>query len=337
MKKLICMILTMLLVLSLGTAALASGEPSIDMPAGGGGGGNQSREIPADVADLPTVEAEYWLTTTEDRVGMEGPEFDSEGNLYVCSVGMTYPINYILKIDAEKNITTAWEGELSPLGLAFHDGLLFAVCREGVILVIGEDGGDTVAIKPAYEDRVFSLNDICFTADGDLLFTDWQGTKDNPIGGIYVLTAESRYQECYVLADGLAGPNGIEVSPDGSGLWVSMTNEDAVYRMDLAYEDGDVQCEALELIYQNSGAGNPDSSEVDANGNFYQAMIQGGRVLVFDSEGTPIANVIIPERESGSRMMSSNLAIHPETGVAYLLTAGFGEGSFIYTFETISE
>ncbi|MDO4650772.1 MAG: hypothetical protein Q4B26_19210, partial [Eubacteriales bacterium] len=149
--KLVSMKLALLLAMSFCTAAFASGEasgPPMGPPPGSGGDGNMSREIPENVADLPTIEAEYWLTTTEDRVGMEGPEFDAEGNLYVCSVGMTYPVNYILKIDLQKNTTTAWEGELSPLGLAFHDGLLFPVCREGVILVIGEDGGDAVAIKP---------------------------------------------------------------------------------------------------------------------------------------------------------------------------------------------
>ena len=111
-----------------------------------------SREIPADVADLPTIEAEYWLTTTEDRVGMEGPEFDDEGNLYVCSVGMTYPINYILKVDGDKNITTVWEG-----------------------------------------------------------------TEANPIGGIYVLTAESGYKELTVLADKLPGTDEAYLMTAGFG------------------------------------------------------------------------------------------------------------------------
>lgn len=314
----------------------ASGEP-MSPPPGGGGGPNMSREIPADVADLPTIEAEYWVTTTEDRVGMEGPEFDDEGNLYVCSVGMTYPINYILKVDGDKNITTVWEGALSPLGLAFHeDGRLFAVCREGEILVMDKDGGNVSTITPVYGDWSFSLNDICFTAEGDLIFTDWQGTEANPIGGIYVLTAESGYQELTVLADKLPGPNGVELSPDGSILWVGMTNQDAIYRIDVVYKDGTVAAEKVELIYQNSGAGQPDSNEIDADGNLYQAMIQGGRVLVLNGEGTPIANVIIPEREQGSRMMSSNLAIKPGTNEAYLMTAGFGEGSHIYVFETLN-
>ena len=316
----------------------ASGEASAEPmgPPPGGGGGSMSREIPEDVAELPTIEAEYWLTTTEDRVGMEGPVFDDEGNLFVCSVGMTYPINYILKVAADKTITTVWEGALSPLGLAFHEnGKLFAVCREGELLIMDKDGTNVQSITPGYEGKTFSLNDLCFTPDGDLIITDWQGTEADPIGGIYVLTAESGYQETLVLADKLPGPNGVSLSPDGQTLWVGMTNQDAIYRVDLAYAGGNVTAETVALIYQNSGAGNPDSNEVDAAGNLYQAMIQGGRVLVLNSEGEPVANVIIPEREQGKRMMSSNLAIKPGTKEAYLMTAGFGEGSHIYIFETL--
>ena len=342
-KKTLAFLMIFVLMMSFGAAAFASADPSGEasgevsgepMAAPPGGGGNTA--IPDDVADLPTIEAEYWVTTTEDRVGMEGPVFDDEGNLFVCSVGMTYPINYILKVDEEKNITTVWEGELSPLGLAFHEnGKLFAVCREGQVLIMDKDGSNITSVTPTHDGKTFSLNDLCFTPDGDLIFTDWQGTESNPIGGIYVLTAESEYQETVVLADKLAGPNGVSLSPDGNTLWVGMTNEDAIYRIDLAYDDGDVTAAKVERIYQNSGAGNPDSNEVDAAGNLYQAMIQGGRVLVLNSEGTPIANVIIPERAQGSRMMSSNLAIKPGTNEAYLLTAGFGEGSHIYIFETL--
>lgn len=340
-RKFGCVFLALLLLTGLGSFAFASGEPSGEssgeasgVPMGGGAGGNTA--IPADVADLPTIEAEYWVTTTEDRVGMEGPVFDDEGNLFVCSVGMTYPINYILKVDEQKNISTVWEGELSPLGLAFHEnGKLFAVCREGEVLIIEKNGSDVDSITPSYDGKTFSLNDLCFAPNGDLIVTDWQGTEADPIGGIYVLTAESEYQETYVLVDKLPGPNGVSLSPDGNTLWVGMTNQDAIYRVDLAYEDDNVTASNVELVYQNSGAGNPDSNEVDAAGNLYQAMIQGGRVLVLNSEGTPVANVIIPEREQGSRMMSSNLAIKPGTSEAYLLTAGFGEGSHIYVFETL--
>ena len=99
---------------------------------------------------------------------------------------MNYPVNYIVKIDADKNISTVYEGELSPLGLAFHeDGRLFAVCREGTLLILEPDGTVLESITPTYEGKTFSLNDLCFTADGDLLVTDWQGSVSNPTGGIY--------------------------------------------------------------------------------------------------------------------------------------------------------
>ena len=95
MKRALSILLA--LALCLGIGAYASGEPS---------GGASDSALPADIADLPTVEAEAWVEVSDERVGLEGPTFDGNGNLYVCSVGMNYPVNYIVKIDPEKNITT---------------------------------------------------------------------------------------------------------------------------------------------------------------------------------------------------------------------------------------
>ena len=147
------------------------------------------------------------------------------------------------------------------------------------------------------------------------------------------LTQESGYEDALVVAHWLPGPNGISLSQDGQILWVGMTNAQAVYRIDLSYEDGRPTAEKAEAIYENTGFGQPDSNKTDSEGNLYQAMIMGGRVIVFSSDGEPIANVVIPD--SGLNM-SANLAIKPGTSEGYLLTAGFGSGSWIYTFETLA-
>ena len=321
MKRFFSIFLALTMAAGLGLTANASGEPS--------GGG-----LPEDLADLPTVEAEAWVEVSDERVGLEGPAFAPDGSLYVCSVGMSYPVNYILRIDGDKNITTIYEGPLSPLGLAFHEnGKLFAVCREGQLLIMDPDGSNVESVTPTYEGKTFSLNDLCFDADGNLFVTDWQGSVSNPVGGIYLLTRDSGYSKAVVIADKLAGPNGISLSPDERTLWVGMTNELSVYRIDLSYDGGLPVAEAVEKIYENSGSGQPDSNKTDADGNMYQAIIQGGRILVFNSDGEPIMNVLCPDR---SLRMTSNLAIKPGTSEGYMLASGFGAGSWIYTFETLA-
>ena len=323
MKRIICMMLA--LALCLGISAAASGGPS---------GGMSGSALPDELSDLPTVEAEPWVEVSDERIGLEGPAFDGDGNLYVCSTGLNYPVNYILKIDPEKTITTIYEGELSPLGLAFHeDGRLFAVCREGVLLVMEPDGTLLESLTPTYDGKTLSLNDLCFTSDGDLFVTDWQGSVDDPTGGIYLLTRESGYEDTVVIADRLAGPNGISLSPDEQTLWVGMTNEQAVYRIDLNYADGLPAAASIEKIYENSGSGQPDSNKTDSAGNVYQAIIQTGRILVFNEAGEPIMNVVCPD---SSLRMTSNLAIKPGTNEGYMLAAGFGAGSWIYTFESLA-
>ena len=324
MKKLICLTLALVIALSHGTATIASGEAS----------GSGEASLPEELADLPTIEAEPWVEVSSERIGLEGPVFDSEGNLYVCNSGLAYAENRIMKIDPAGNVSQVFEDELTPLGLAFHeDGRLFVVCKEGMLLTMDVSGGNVTSVTPTYEGKTLALNDLAFTEAGDLLVTDWQGTEADPIGGVYLLTQESGYEEALVVADRLPGPNGISLSPDGQTLWVGMTNAQAVYRIDLSYEDGRPIAEKAEAIYENTGSGQPDSNKTDSEGNLYQAIIMGGRAIVFSSEGEPIANVVIPD--SGLNM-SANLAIKPGTSEGYLLTAGFGSGSWIYTFETLA-
>ncbi len=325
MKRILGILLA--LALCLGAAAYASGDPSGSGEASGTG-------LPEELADLPTVEAEAWLEVSADRVGLEGPVFDDEGNLYVCNSGLSYTSNPILKIDPDKNITTVFEDELTPLGLAFHeDGRLFVVCKEGLLLTMDKDGGNVTRSTPTYEGKTLALNDLAFTADGDLFVTDWQGSVADPTGGVYLLTEESGSEEVVMIADKMAGPNGISLSPDGQTLWVGMTHEKAIYRIDLSYESGTPAAVNVEKVFDVPGAGQPDSNKTDAAGNVYQALIQAGRVLVLNSAGEPVANVVIPDT---SLRMSSNLAIKPGTSEGYLLTAGFGAGSWIYTFETLA-
>jgi lactonase len=49
----------------------------------------------------------------------------------------------------------------------------------------------------------------------------------------------------------------------------------------------------------------------DADGNLYVAMYGQGRVLVFNGKGIPIGHILLPGRDSGHNLHSTNLAIKP--------------------------
>ena len=92
---------------------------------------------------------------------------------------------------------------------------------------------------------------------------------------------------------------------------------------------------AVHPTYQCSGFEVTDSNKADADGNIYTAMMYGGRVLVTNSVGVPIANVLLRDREEGACMFSPNLAIKPGTKEGYIVTSGTA-GAWIYKFETLA-
>ena len=51
---------------------------------------------------------------------------------------------------------------------------------------------------------------------------------------------------------------------------------------------------------------------VDEDGNVYVAMVGQGRILIFNCNGLPIGQVLLPGRENGLNARSTSLAIHPD-------------------------
>ena len=71
---------------------------------------------------------------------------------------------------------------------------------------------------------------------------------------------------------------------------------------------------------------------VDSDGNLYVAMYGQGRVLVFNGNGIPIGQVLLPGRRDGHNLESTSMALKPGTNELYIVTndgAG-GEGATIF-------
>ncbi len=66
--------------------------------------------------------------------------------------------------------------------------------------------------------------------------------------------------------------------------------------------------------------------------NLYVAMYSQGRVLVFNHNGMPIGQVLLPGRERGHNLRSTSLAIRPGTDEMLIVTNDWdgGEGSTIF-------
>ena len=291
--------------------------------------------LPPSLKGLPTIEAKPWLQIDAGPdVFLEGPAFDREGNLFVSSIFDSR----ILKITPDKKVTTIFSQEgLLPDGIAIHkDGRLFIVCLTGKIITLNPDGSNLTYIETRHQGRPQVGNDLVFDSKGNFYMTDWTGTIAEPTGGVYRFSADLKTVKPVI--EHLGMPNGISLSPEENVLWVSETALNRLVRLELL-EDGISlhPFEGTHIPYRFMGApGGCDSNAVDGEGNLYQCIIFQGRALILNNRGIPIANVLIPGRDEGKYLRSTNVAFKPGTNEVFLTTSGDG-GAWIYTFRGLAK
>lgn len=289
--------------------------------------------LPPTVAGLPSITAELWLQVDPNPLFLEGPAFDRQGNLFVTSIFD----NRVLKIAPDKTISTIFTQEgLMPDGIAIHkDGRLFLACISGKFMAINPDGSAPTLLAPRHEGKPGVGNDLVFDKDGNLYVTDWTGSVAEASGGVYRFAAD--FKTIAPVIRNLVTPNGIALSPDGRTLWVSETNRNQLLALNLQ-EDG-LQLDPIEgskIPWRFSGCpGGPDSNAVDEAGNLYQCVIFQGRVLILNKSGLPMANVLVPGRDVGKFLRTTNVAFKPGTDEVYLTASGDG-GAAVFRFKGLA-
>ncbi|OGO24486.1 MAG: hypothetical protein A2144_01880 [Chloroflexi bacterium RBG_16_50_9] len=290
--------------------------------------------IPAELAGFPVIEAEPWFQVDPSpEAFLEGPAFDRAGNLIITSP----PFGLVFKITKQKRLSTIFHDKnIRVDGSAFHkDGRLFIACISGELMTMNSDGGQVNCMYPKYQGKALFMNDLVFDSKGNIYVTDFTGTIAEPTGGVFRLSPDAATVQ--PILQHLAAPNGISLSPEGNVLWVGETTRNTILRIALL-EDGITPSpiDGVTCAYYSTGFAGPDSNKVDADGNLYQAIIGQGRLIVLNAGGIPVANVIIPGREEGKFLRTTNLAFKPGTSEGYITTSGQG-GGWIYRFEGLAE
>ena len=288
---------------------------------------------PAEKA-LRVIKAEPWVQVDRGDAFLEGPAFDSQGNLFVSSIFDSR----ILKITSGKKVSTILKQEgLLPNGIAVHkDGRLLVACMSGKLVALNPDGTNLTVIEPKYEGCPKVCNDLVFDSKGNLYVTDFTGNNAEPTGGVYWYSSD--FKTMKPVFRNLASANGVALSPDGKVLWVSETCRNQIHRLELLDDGVTINPIAgAGIPYRFAGApGGPDSLRVDQAGNVYQAIIFQGRVLILNNMGIPVAQVLIPGRDEGKLLRTTNLAFKPGTDQAYITASGTG-GAWIYRFKGLAK
>jgi lactonase len=117
--------------------------------------------------------------------------------------------------------------------------------------------------------------------------------------------------------------NGVALSPDGKELWATEFGRNLLHRVELADATSATPI-GTAIPYHFTGPA-PDSMRTDNDGNVYVAIYGQGRALAFNRSGIPIGQILLPGREEGHNLRSTNLAIKPGSNDLYIVTSD-GEG-----------
>lgn len=269
--------------------------------------------IPASERDLPTAMAEPLFKVSDTPLGLEGPAFDRQGNLLFVDVFG----GRVLRLSPDHQLTTVYtDPALHPAGIAIHkDGRIFLACLgamdshglfpAGTVVAINPDGSNRQTIVPPSAGYV--LDDMVFDSQGGFYMTDFKGSSTNPAGGVYYVSPD--FNTISPVLPGMCAANGVALSPDDKVLWATEFGNNRLHRVELKAPGAVARFGAL-IPYHFVGRA-PDSMRTDSEGNVYVAMYHQARILVFNSYGIPIGQILLPGRENNHFLKSTSLAILP--------------------------
>jgi gluconolactonase len=238
----------------------------------------------------------------------EGPAFDRDGNLFFVN----WLSSSIVKLTPDGQASEFFNTGGIPAGLAFHpDGSLY-VADEGDdihgVLRITPGGSASILVNNYQGKPLNGANDLVFDQNGVLYFSDpWGTSAENPTGGFYRFFPDGMLEQ---LDTGLAFPNGVALTADGSAVILAETYRNRLLRYPIR-ADGSVG--PREHWADTPTPPGPDGMAFAANGDLYVAHYGSGTVDVFDPAGTLVEQIAVPGDKA------TNVAFAPD-GTTLVMT-----------------
>lgn len=251
-------------------------------------------DILGEAATLNKVTEGFDFTTAGSPLWFEGSLYFTNNNFDEPEESRTYRLSESGEIDTLRNnngVTTTLQ--------ASGNRSIFA-CEMLGHRVVEMDGDGTIlnVVADRYNGiRIDGPNDIVVDGNGGFYFSDSQfiaGRKlmqDTP--AVYYVSSTGFVNR---VADDLAFPNGLALSPDGKTLYVANTQGTYLVAYSVLI-DGSLtnkrdfaELEIPEGI-EISGA---DGMASDIEGNLYVATTQGLGIQIFNSNGDYLGNIDVP-------------------------------------------
>lgn len=190
-------------------------------------------------------------------------------------------------------------------GLALDSDGNLTMCEHGDRRVsrMTWDGGKRTLVDNFEGKRLHSPNDLCWSKDGHLYFTDppyglpkgWESpTRELEFCGVYHRWPDGKVT---VIDKTLPRPNGVALSPDGRTLYVAQSESSAAIvrkypvAADGSVGEGSLFFDATQLAKDHPGL--PDGLTVDSEGNVWTTG--PGGVLVVSREGKLLGRILTGE------------------------------------------
>jgi len=210
------------------------------------------------------------------NAGIEGPACDASGQVYAVSFGASKrTIGRVSPAGKAELYVTLPEGSAG-------NGIRFG--RDGMMFVADYTGHNVLKIDPAtrairvfaHEPKMHQPNDLAMAPDGTLYASDpdWkkktgQLWRIDPTGAVHS------------LATGLGTTNGIDVSPDGTTLYVNESEQRGVWAFPIR---ADKTLGPRRLVRQFPDFGF-DGMRCDIDGNLYATRHGKGTVVKLSPSG----------------------------------------------------
>ena len=211
---------------------------------------------------------------------LEGPVFDTAGNLYVSDI----PFGRIFRIDprGDWEQVAGWDGEPNGLKFLNERELLVTDYRNGLMACDIATGTVRPYLDRRNSERFKGVNDLVFDSAGNLYFTDQGQTGlHDPSGRLYRLRPSGQLD---LLLANVPSPNGVALSPDERVLYLGVTRGNQVWRVPLL-PDGNVS--KVGAFFTSYGPSGPDGIAVDEAGRLIVANPGLGVAWVLNHRAEP--------------------------------------------------
>ncbi|MDP8918042.1 MAG: SMP-30/gluconolactonase/LRE family protein [Pseudomonadota bacterium] len=192
-----------------------------------------------------------------------------------------------------EHVAMAMPEEIGCFGFRKNGGFI-AGFRSGIWLLDPSGNREAKLADNPEDQRTSRFNDGRVDPAGRFL----AGTIDEPKDGGNAHLYRYDRRGLVALAGGLLTSNGVAFSPDGRTLYHSDTPTFTVWRYAYDPSTGEATDKTLFMRLEptEDDRGRPDGAAVDAQGGYWTALFEGGRIQRYSPEGRLLAEYPVPAR-----------------------------------------